>query len=545
MSTISHSHTKNLLDYNDMKMKILSVIAVALASFMVGACSDNWEPVSDKADEGKLRLSTMGVEVSQSEIVVSRASVDISNYIVTIYKSTDNSVEREYSFSSMPDLIALPVGDYMVEVKSHQVKKAAWDEPLYVGSKNFKIVKNSITDVDKVVCSFASVKVTVNFDDNLRKAMSSDAQVVVKANDEGELVFTADEKRAGFFEAVEGSMSLVAHFTGTVNGYKEDFLTIDTDVSAGKHYIFNYSLRTNDQKPPEATGSVVGSDGGISVDSSVTEVDIDGSVNNEEDNIDVENPNHNGEVFADDVNMTYDEATSIINVTAQSSIASIVLTIATDNESCADAFASLNGVDLLNPGMAASVVERYGLTPKGSKSNDLSVDLSDLKSAMKEFEGTHTLSVSASDAEGNVSEPLRIELKGASEVDSLIMFESALSFDSPMNPDDYSDGRVFITAVNGIAHLYLNCNSTNEDFDSILADLDGSDLAYPGELKETFDGFGLKNSEDVIGKTEVEFDITLFLSLLKTFPDATDKFILKVEDSQGNSKSVTLTFVVE
>ncbi|MDE6334317.1 MAG: hypothetical protein K2L77_06685 [Muribaculaceae bacterium] len=82
-----------------MKTKIISAIALAAAVVGLSACSDDWNPST--SDTGKVSFELMGVEVSGVEQVVSRAEVDINDYIVSIYDKDDMLV-RNWAYKDVP-----------------------------------------------------------------------------------------------------------------------------------------------------------------------------------------------------------------------------------------------------------------------------------------------------------------------------------------------------------------------------------------------------------------------------------------------------------
>lgn len=521
-----------------MKTKILSFFAICAIALGMGSCADSWEPKT--SDTGEVALSSIGVEVSTNETVVSRAEVDLNPYIVTILNAS-GAIEKQWRFEEMPEIFSLPVGDYTVEVKSHEVQKAAWDEPLYVGTQQFKIEKNKITEIGTVVCKFASLKVTVVFGDDLRRVMGSDVQVRVVANDGGELVFTPDEQRAGYFEVIEGSTTIVATFTGTVNSYYEKIISPYDDIHAGEHYILNYRLRTNPLEPDPETGQIDPSQG-VNVETGVTEVNQDGNVNNDEDIIDMD-PDYNHEQFVEEVETDYNAASQTISIAAPAGIASVKVAVGADsNSDFTSAFAALNGADL-----ATTDLSSFGLPAPSQVANAtaLTINLSKLIADAKEYEGDHTFTFTAADKEGAQSEPVTVSVKGKSS--SSIEFETELSTTAAMNPADYlGKGKVTIKTPAGIKNLMLDIdtNATDPVFTGVASVLSGKDLANPdAETKAALDDLELANGDDLRNKTEVVFDISAFIPLL-TF-DGTHKFTITVIDNSNSSDSITLTFVVQ
>ena len=183
----------------------------------------------------------------------------------------------------MPEIFSLEPGDYRVEVQSHEVQKAEWSRPYFLGSKAFTIEANKVTEIGVVSCKFSSLKVSVVFTDALRAEMADDVKVEISANDEGKLTFTPAETRSGFFAVLDGSTTLTAVFTGTVKGYRENIIKTYTDIAAGQHRIITFDLKDNPSTPPEETGTVDPGEG-INVDVSVTDSAISGGVDVSEDN---------------------------------------------------------------------------------------------------------------------------------------------------------------------------------------------------------------------------------------------------------------------
>lgn len=172
-----------------------------------------------------------------------RAAVDLSDYIVEFYKQGTSEPVSTYVYSVMPGVVELPTGVYSVSVRSHDLQKAEWEKPYFVGkSSEFLVKANELTAVDPIVCTFQSLKVSVIFGERLRAAMGPDVKVTVLANDEGQLEYLPSDGRAGYFATVNGSATLVATFTGTVNDTYENIFRTYTDVKAGQHRIITYEL---------------------------------------------------------------------------------------------------------------------------------------------------------------------------------------------------------------------------------------------------------------------------------------------------------------
>lgn len=262
-------------------MKLISQAALLTAALSLGACSgEQLFGGSDSSTTG--RIAKPGVEVSNVEKVVkqapSRATYDVSDYIVDFYAAGQDVPFATYTYGDMPGTVELPVGDYTATVRSHNVKKAEWDKPYFLGtSAPFTISADDITEVAPVKCVFSSLKVSVVFGESLRRVMGNDVQVTIVANDEGSLVYTPSETRSGYFEALDGSVTLAATFEGTINGRHEIIHNAFAAVSKGQHRIITYEVSGKVPVPDEPAGGV-GTEG-IKIDMSYTDVDLDGDVN--------------------------------------------------------------------------------------------------------------------------------------------------------------------------------------------------------------------------------------------------------------------------
>lgn len=274
-----------------MKSKIFSIAAIC-AALILPACNESWEPDVNPTGNGSVALRSLGVEVDNAQKVIdSRASVDVAPFIVTV-RNDKNESQGEWQFSQMPEILTLPVGNYTVDVVSHHVQKAAWEQPLFKGSQSFSIEDAKITDIGTVVCKFANIKVSIRYEEELFKLLGDDVKVTVIANDEGTLVYEKNETRAGYFEAIDESTTLVAILTGQIDGYQENLrITLD-DVKAGQHRIITYRIKNSNPDKPDEVGGVTP---GVDIDASVITDDVNNSVPAEEEIIDGERPGDNEE----------------------------------------------------------------------------------------------------------------------------------------------------------------------------------------------------------------------------------------------------------
>lgn len=413
-----------------MKTKILSLMALLVLTISLSACHDsvNVNPPT-KQEQGQVNLRSMSVDVNNAEKVINsgRAQIDLSDFIIEIFNATGQRVGN-YTYSQMPEILTLEAGDYKVSVRSHEVEKAAWETPYFVGEKDFTVTSENITDIGIVTCKLSNIKVSIRYSEGLLKYMGDDCKVTVMANDEGRLEFTKDEKRSGYFAAVEGSSTLVAEFTGTVGGYKETVRHICSDVEPGQHRIITFTLRG-------PNGEVIGEEGqidpngGINIDASVEDEDLNGNINSDEDNLgDDDRPGSDEQpddgddptpptpptpgdedaiTFVSDgadfdkVNTPSDHV--VVTISSKNGIEHLNVKIMTDNNNFAASVADLLPMefDLAYPGENQAKFASVGF-PTGNEvigQKEIIFDISTFVPLLNAFSGTHSFQISVTDSE--------------------------------------------------------------------------------------------------------------------------------------------------
>lgn len=255
-----------------MKTKIFSLLFAVIACLGLAACNDdNWDPNGwDK--EGSVSFATMSLDVDDATTEVSRAGISTDNFIVTIKDKTSGAVRRTYKYGTMPEVVSLPVGSYTVSVKSHEIKPAEFEAPYYVGSADFSIEAGKITEIGSILCKFMSIKVTIKYTKELASKLGESAHVKVVANDRGELDFVYGETRSGYFEAVDGSSTLVAEFFANINGNDVYAIKSFGDVTAGQHHIITFSIKNGTGTIPDEYGQI--SQDGITIDANIEHEDV-------------------------------------------------------------------------------------------------------------------------------------------------------------------------------------------------------------------------------------------------------------------------------
>lgn len=227
------------------------LVGAAMSLMTLTGC-DDWSP----AEQGSAGVSTvsaarMNVHVNEAPTAKARASVDVSDFLVTVTDRngetvTYNDKPCSWTYSAMPQVFTLPVGEYTVHVASHTPEAAAFDAPYYVGAEDFTVENNAVTYIGTVTCRFASLKVGIRFSDLMLKLLGDDARVMVAAGQAGASLTWSknDAARDGYFYIAEDNPTVIATFSANIKG-EDIYLTKDiTDAVAGNYYIFNFSVST-------------------------------------------------------------------------------------------------------------------------------------------------------------------------------------------------------------------------------------------------------------------------------------------------------------
>lgn len=162
-----------------------------------------------------------------------------------------------------------------------------------------------------------------------------------------------------------------------------------------------------------------------------------------------------------------------------------------------------------------------------------------------------------------------LDINGEDEINGEVVRPGTETSDDPMEKGDITitapelrlteeniavkglNGEVDIHADNGIAHLYVTISSDNTTFEYTVQDLLplSFDLAYPQDPKypeletQLSESLKLPCGDQVIGKTDVIFDITEFIPMLVVF-EGTHTFTLKAVAKDKGEETVNIVLKV-
>lgn len=231
--------------------KLFFTLAVLLSSIVIFSSCHSEEMNLKVNQTGEVRLSSIKMTYNTEPVVsVSRAADDLSEYVIGIY-TTSGELVQEWTYSSMPEVFALPVGEYTVKAHSPEVVGAQFDAPYCEGeSAKFEVKKDNVTDVGEVKCTLKSIKVTIEFDQKL-KDLIDEGGVIVNVGEET-LTFTKDETRSGFFHGNGQTNTVDVEFNAVVEGDQVNRTESYSGLSDGTELKLTFGLKESvDVNPGE------------------------------------------------------------------------------------------------------------------------------------------------------------------------------------------------------------------------------------------------------------------------------------------------------
>lgn len=334
--------------------KLFFTLTILLSGIMIFSSCHSEKMNLSVTGTGQVKLSSMQMTYNTEPLItVSRATEDLNNYVVGIYKSADNSLVQEWKYSEMPEIFTLDAGDYKLVAHSQDVEGAQFDAPYCYGESSvFTIVKDKIVDAGTVSCTLKNVKVTIKYSDDLKPLLSEDTKVTVTLGDES-LAYTADETRSGYFHCKATDNVVGVRFEGKVDGESEPTtITTSYTVAEGTELIVNYDLVSASYVDP-GTGGIVPAMK-LKISDEVLTAELQGSVLPEDDEIlDFGKPSIEGVGFDIKQPITVNPGTLQVNLMAPEGMQHVYVEITSDNEgflSAASAvFGGATSFDLAEP----------------------------------------------------------------------------------------------------------------------------------------------------------------------------------------------------
>lgn len=417
-------------------MKNIFLICLTLMTmlFMFSAChSEKME--SDSTDvTGLVNLESLKMEVDLKLDTIypkSRAGVDVSGFLIAINNKEGVQVEQ-YTYSEMPEIISLPVGNYTIIASSASEATNGFDAPFYKGSTTFAVEENKLTEVNSLTCTLANVMNSVEYAEDLRALMSDDVVTTIKIGTNS-LDIPVAETRKAYLVAPASTGVMEITLKGTIDGEAVNVSERVENVKAGQYNIIKFKLSPVDDEDNKVGGSAAIN---INIDSSMTSSDETVGVNpGEEPGIDDfptdggEGPGDGdsdgdgeGEITSDisitgknlgenSFNIDQTQAitgatTLIVRIEAPAGIQNLKVAISSGNGEFNGIGEGLGEFDLAHSDSmnedAQAMIPALGLPvdDKVLNKTSLDFDISSFTSMLLGFKGTHTFKITVTDNKG-------------------------------------------------------------------------------------------------------------------------------------------------
>jgi hypothetical protein len=191
-----------------MKKIFFSIIAAAA---VFAGCN---REVIEQQGSGSLAID-LSCKSDLNEVKTKATDDDIiNNLVVDIRRPYDNWSVKYNPFSSIRGkIVELGSGDYVLTASSPVKEHAAFEQPVYEGTKDFKILTGQVTTVD-VICAISNTKVTVNLSSNFVEELAH--YTVTVTNGKGTLMWNKTAQDDDFKHvSIDGK----TYYTGKETGW--------------------------------------------------------------------------------------------------------------------------------------------------------------------------------------------------------------------------------------------------------------------------------------------------------------------------------------
>lgn len=232
-----------------MKRPIIYALALLLAAFAAGSCSEDPEAIQGT---GTLRMHITGTRTETAEY-------DPLDYLrVRIYNHEGGLIRKYTSLDEASQELQLLAGEYRVKIEAGEKTGtytqggASFTQRMYKAEKTFTVTAGQTTPVE-VVCILQNTTVEVLFDESVAKNLNAgfDTWVAADAAFDEEHVLTGSvpclrytESAAGYFDLLDTQTTLAWRFRGEhpERGTVEKTGTIPDIAQPGKYTLtFTFS----------------------------------------------------------------------------------------------------------------------------------------------------------------------------------------------------------------------------------------------------------------------------------------------------------------
>ena len=219
------------------------------------------------------------------------------DFIVSLLDKDKKEV-NSWVYKDMPDLISVVQGKYYIKAISHTLQPVD-TRAYYEGISNeFSITPGAITEVEPILCGMANIEVQPVIDEALSGYLGTDVVVTVTVGKASYSYTDIANLPKMYFAPTTGEESVVyVSFSGTVDGYKEEFIKTYTSAP-GQILNVNFTLKNVTPDGEIVSSGILGLR--MAVDLSVIRIDKDCNISMAEEIIDEDDDDNEGD---DDANV--------------------------------------------------------------------------------------------------------------------------------------------------------------------------------------------------------------------------------------------------
>ncbi len=191
-------------------------------------------------DKNMVWVGTLLLDVEEDQTILTKTphEVTFESLRVDILSGEEDTVKTYADFLTdvKGQKVILPEGNYIIAVRSNHSGEAAWEAPSYTGKEDVTVKAGEITQA-QVTCQIANTKVSVTYSDDVKKYFNNYETKVSNAS--GELLYTRDEYRAGYFSPEKLTTRL--QLTNR-DGNEFTLQQVHVDIEPRYHYTFHFKL---------------------------------------------------------------------------------------------------------------------------------------------------------------------------------------------------------------------------------------------------------------------------------------------------------------
>ncbi len=562
------------------------------------------ENFSDSASDSGTKTRTEGNEVDTDPT---------SDYLVIITDAEDKEIYNEtYATAIASDNLELAAGKYSLLVTSNDnIPAVAWGTKEYSSEvQSLTVGNDNVTQIGTVTCRLATIKTQISIAADMLAQFNTesvdDPFLVTLTYGTAELVYTVDklyssedsdeqaDAKSGYFAPQDGVEDMTITITGLYDVssvYDEEPIYTPitweesiTDVSSSQSRMITVQIDNfengNIEIGFEVQEWVYDTPLGVDIfstkfavimqETEIFEPDPSNGSSDEGSAVLTRTDGEENDTPYIITNETFDETWKtysplygiVLTPEDEATIKSIMIYVSSENSSFISALETAGYSDkclyIWSDGAATTDFSSYLGTSEDASTHAITVGLHyNAIKAIYEYIGEHTFTVVATDSNGRKSTtPLYFEALSPLElVNPTISGISGEELTISTNEADNPEIKFSIHSPNGIDTLALSIisNVLTEEALEVLCLSQDMDLTYPAtdEMAGALSNLDFPVGSEVIGETDLEFDITSFMTLLAELhisykPDIEEgrtSFVIRAVDASGGESTETLSVV--